>query len=441
MKTYVLDTSILLQSPQALMGFEDNIVVIPEVVLEELDAKKFDRNLEIQANVRWVGRFIDQLRKKGGKLNQGVALPNGGILQVEMNHREVTLPQSWNLSVADNRILSVALGLMLDGSKVAVVTNDIMLRIKSDLIGVDAQEYRNEQVADVDDQYMGWSDLIVPDQIIDQLYQNGEIAWTLKEPINHFYKLVSDITPKKSALAINKGQMLSKISGGDSSFYNFHLDTEQKFSRTALMDDNIPLVTLSGLAGSGKTLIALSAGLDKIGFRNIKNKSYRRILVIRPSKGLEDIGALPGGEQEKIAPWLRPIHDNLEQLVDGSPDRYNDEAELSDKVFELFERRMIVAESMAYLQGRSLVNYFVIIDEAQNLTPRQAKSIVTRAGNGTKIVMVGDPQQVNDIYMDQRSNGLSYTIETMKESPLHAHITLTRSKRSPLAKDAATRMP
>ncbi|RYD03820.1 hypothetical protein N752_17175 [Desulforamulus aquiferis] len=127
--------------------------------------------------------------------------------------------------------------------------------------------------------------------------------------------------------------------------------------------------------------------------------------------------------------------------MDGSPDRYNDEAELSDKVFELFERRMIVAESMAYLQGRSLVNYFVIIDEAQNLTPRQAKSIVTRAGNGTKIVMVGDPQQVNDIYMDQRSNGLSYTIETMKESPLHAHITLTRSKRSPLAKDAATRMP
>lgn len=434
-KIYVLDTSVLLQSPQALLAFGDNTIVLPEAVLEELDNKKQDLNPDIRANVRWVARFMDELRAKG-KLHEGVELPNGGTLKVELNCRDIKLPDSWPQNKNDNRILAVAKGMQKTGQPVAIVTKDIFLRIKADILDIPAQDYRNEQVVDLSEQYTGWKEEFVPDEIIDALHLNGKMPWEGEYLTNQFLILKSSSNPKKSILARYNGQQLVPLHNAEPNFYGFKLDTLQKFAREALMDDNIPLVTISGATGSGKTLLALGVGLEKVS-----SGVYRRMLICRPNVGMgEDIGYLPGTEQEKIAPFMRPILDNLEQLIDSHPDRYKNEKELDSKVAYLFQARKIVTEAVAYLQGRSIVKQWILIDEAQNLTPKQAKGIITRAGEGTKIVLVGDPEQINHPFLDAKTNGLSWAVEKMKGSPLHAHITLTKTKRSPLAEEAAARM-
>jgi len=220
-------------------------------------------------------------------------------------------------------------------------------------------------------------------------------------------------------------------------FFSFKLNLLQKYAREALRDDSIPLVTLMGATGSGKTLLSLGVGLEKI----LDENAYRRMLICRPNVSMgEEIGFLPGDEKDKIAPYMRPIFDNLEQLVDSHPDRYENEKELDGKIAYLFATRKIVTEAIAYLQGRSIVGQYILIDEAQNLTPKQAKGIITRAGEGIKIVLAGDPEQINNPFLDSRTNGLSWAVEKMKGSPLHAHITLTETKRSNLAMEAARLM-
>ena len=438
-KIYILDTSVLLQSPNAVLGFKDNLIVLPACVLEELDNMKKANDYEIRANTRWVARFLDQLRSSG-ELNKGVPLPNGGELRVEMNCvDDALLPCSWPGEKRDNRILAVAKNLQENGQPVIIVTKDVYLRIKADVLGISAQDYRNEQVEfDIEEQYRGWDELEVEENTIDRLYSDNTIPWPdHPNPTNKFFLLKSALNAQKSALTrFREGRMvLLKDSRPD--FYSFKLNLLQKFAREALRDDSIPMVTLMGATGSGKTLLSLGVGLEKV----LDESIYRRMLICRPNVSMgEDIGFLPGDEIDKIAPYMRPIYDNLEQLVDSHPDRYENERELDGKVSYLFSSRKLVTEAIAYLQGRSIVGQYILIDEAQNLSPKQAKGIITRAGEGTKIVLVGDPEQINNPFLDSRTNGLSWAVEKMKNSPLHAHITLTETKRSSLAMEAAKLM-
>jgi PhoH-like ATPase len=439
-KIYVLDTSVLLQSPNAVLGFQDNLIVLPGCVLEELDNMKKAADYEIRANTRWVARFLDQLRAQG-ELNQGVALPNGGELRVEMNciDNNPDLPCSWPGDKRDNRILAVAKNLQKTKQPVIIVTRDVFLRIKADVIGVPAQDYRNEQVEfDIDEQYRGWEEQNVPEELIDRIYSEGQVSWNGKpNPINKFFLLKAEGSAQKTALARYRDGRIVLLKDTRPDFFGFKLNLLQKYAREALRDNSIPMVTMMGATGSGKTLLSLGVGLEKILDENV----YRRMLICRPNVSMgEEIGFLPGDEKEKIAPYMRPIYDNLEQLVDSHPDRYDNEHELDGKVAYLFATRKIVTEAIAYLQGRSIVGQYILIDEAQNLTPKQAKGIITRAGEGTKIVLVGDPEQINNPFLDSRTNGLSWAVEKMKGSPLHAHITLTETKRSSLAMEAARLM-
>lgn len=435
----MLDTNVLLQSPQALITFEDNTVILPECVLEELDNLKRDKDPDVRFNVRQVARLLDDLREKQGDLYKGVKLPNGGTLKVELNHLDkVDLPLSWAESKVDNRILSIAKSLQDEGHLAIIVTKDIFLRIKADVIGVPAQDYLREQVVEtVVQTYKGWEEIVVEDREIENFYKEKTL-YLKEEPKfpNQFYLLRSNLIPNKTALAkynheINKAVLLRDP---NSEFYDFNLSVPQRFAREALRDPNIPLVTIMGATGSGKTMLALGVGLEVIA-----TGEYRRMLICRPNVGMgEDIGFLPGGEKEKIAPFMRPIFDNLEELM--GPGKDKNEQELSNKIKVLFDSRKIVTEAIAYLQGRSIVNQFILIDEAQNLTPKQIKGIVTRAGEGTKIVLVGDPEQINSPFLDSKTNGLSWAVEKMKGSKLHAHISLDKTRRSPLAEDAGIRM-
>ncbi|ATW26044.1 PhoH family protein [Candidatus Formimonas warabiya] len=434
-KIYVLDTSVLLQNPQALLSFEDNTVVIPEVVIEELDNKKADQDPEIKANVRWIARFLDGLRQQETSLYEGVKLPGGGSLKVEMNCLDVKLPETWKGTKADNRILAVAKGLQRTGQPVAIVTKDIFMRIKADTIQVEAQDFKSDQVVDLSEQYTGWEEVRVSAKKIETMYREGVVPWSKKELPNKFFILKNRLNPKQSVLGKYTDKKIVLLRDPEPNFYGFKLNTLQKFAREALLDDSVPLVTISGATGSGKTLLALGVGLEKVDARTV-----RRMLICRPNIGMgEDIGLLPGREEEKIAPYMRPIIDNLEQLIDSKPS-YDSDKEINSKVSYLFDKRVIVTEAIQFLQGRSIVKQWIFIDEAQNLTPKQAKGIVTRAGEGSKVVLVGDPEQINHPFLDARTNGLSFTIEMMKGSTRHSHITLSETKRSLLAMEAGNRM-
>ena len=455
-KIYVVDTNILLQAPYAIESFEDNAVVLPMVVLEELDHFKKAEG-EVGANARRVIRCLEQIRQKGDLL-KGVPLGNGGVIRVEKNFVDVKLPGDLAEEAADNRILRVCLGLAQScGEQVILVTKDILLRIKAQILGICAEDFTTDQVLEHENQYSGRCELYVPEEIFkdfkkkgvpaDQTYVLGEDGenYVPKLSENQFVVLKADQSAKKTQLGRVSGGVIRKLEYRKSAPYGITpRNTGQYFLQEALMQpaEKAPLVIVKGMAGTSKTFYSLAVGLEKL--LNHPTGEYRRILICRPNAQFDDdIGFLPGDEQEKISPLMRPVIDNLEQLIDSSEEeRYRDEEELKGKVEEIFARGIIQAEALNYIRGRSIVKTYLIIDEAQNTTPDQIKGIITRAGKDTKIILLGDPNQIDRPFLDERTNGLSYASEHMKGSPLCWQITMTAGEceRSALVMEAVRRL-
>ncbi|MDP4144615.1 MAG: PhoH family protein [Bacillota bacterium] len=456
-RTYVLDTNVILYSPGAIMSFGDNDVVIPEVVLEELDTFKKD-NSDLGANARHAARLIDRLRTKG-KLNNGIELPGGGKLRVEMNHYDTKIPPSWDKKKPDNRIIQVCKALKDQGEDVYLITKDIFERIKADTVDINVEDFYEKMVPEYDSQFTGRADVYTSSENIDDYYHkkimspkdlltysyDTEKYSTIELYTNQFVILHSLDNPRHTALGRFDGKNIVPLYYKDCNVLGISArNVGQKFMLESLYTDanKAPLVIVKGPAGTAKTLFSLAVGLQKI--IEEESNEYRRILVCRPNITMdEDIGYLPGTEEQKISPYMRPVFDNLELLVDSDEkERYKNEKELSDKIKELFDRRIITTEAVAYLRGRSIIKNWVIIDEAQNLTPKQVKAIITRVGAGTKLILIGDPEQIDHPFLDSRSNGLCYASEKMKGSSLCYQVTLKydECERSPLAYEASKRL-
>ena len=454
-KTYVLDTNVLIQAPYALSSFEDNHIVLPLAVLEELDGLKNSEG-ERGANARQAIRSLEGLRQQGSLID-GVALPAGGTLRLEVNCVNVELPPGLPEYKNDNRILKVCLGLKSQGQTVILVTKDIVVRIKAQMLGIDAQDFTTEQAPVQEEQYTGRCEVFVPEACFgdfkkknlspEDVYQigpGGERLSVTLEP-NEFLILRSDEADHKTQLGRFNGKKIVPLTYKKKKPYGVTpRNVGQRFLQEALMTppDEAPLVIVKGMAGTAKTFYSLAVGLSAM--LEHETPQYRRILVSRPNAQFDDdIGYLPGDEAEKIAPLLRPVIDNLELLVDqNEKERYSDERSLAGKIEELFDRGYISAQALNFIRGRSVAQTYLIIDEAQNLTPKQAKGIITRAGMGTKIILLGDPAQIDHPLLDERTNGLCYASEKMKGSPLCWQLTLTADEceRSPLAMDAVRRM-
>ena len=455
-KIYVIDTNVLLDAPYALESFEDNAVILPMVVLEELDHFKKVEG-EIGVNARKVIRYLDQQRQKGD-LTEGVVLESGGTLRVEKNFVDVQLPEDLPVERMDNRILKVCIGLTeTREEQVILVTKDILLRIKAQILGIEAENFTTDQVSEHENQYTGRCEVYVPEEVFKNFKKKGVPAdqvYILKEDgenqvpeleENQFVILRADQSTKKTQLGRVEDGIIKKLDYRKQSPYGISpRNAGQYFLQEALMQpaDKAPLVIVKGMAGTSKTFYSLAVGLEKL--LNHPTGEYRRILVCRPNAQFDDdIGFLPGDEQEKISPLMRPVIDNLEQLIDSSEEeRYQDEEVLKGKLDEIFERGIIQAEALNFIRGRSIVKTYLIIDEAQNTTPAQIKGIITRAGKDTKIILLGDPGQIDRPFLDERTNGLSYASEHMKGSPLCWQIKMAAEEceRSALAMEAVRRL-
>lgn len=454
-KTYVLDTSVLLQAPYALESFEDNHIVLPIAVLEELDALK-NADGEQGANARQAIRRLEALRAQGSLLT-GVPLPGGGRLRVETNCVDVKLPDGMPGYPNHRRILQVCQALRQDLSPVVLVTKNILLRIKAQMLDLPAEDFTSEQAPASEEQYTGRCQVFVPESAFEtfpkksidpkavyQVDANGQ-----RQPAalvcNQFVILRADQSNRKTQLGRFDGTKIVPLTYRKKKPYGISpRNVGQYFLQEALMTsaEEAPLVIVKGMAGTAKTFYSLAVGLHAM--LEQETPPYRRILISRPNVHFDDdIGFLPGDEEEKIAPLLRPVIDNLELLVDQNEDeRFSDEVSLSGKVEELFDRDILSAQALNFIRGRSVTKTYLIIDEAQNLTPKQAKGIITRAGIGTKIILLGDPNQIDNPLLDERTNGLSYAAEHMKGSPLCFQISLSAEEceRSALATDAVRRM-
>lgn len=431
-KTYVFDTSVCLTDYNSIRSFENNDVVIPLKVLDEIDAQK-KRQDGAGINARRIIKLLDSFRTRGN-LHKGVRIDKGkGIIFVK-NYDPSILPNDLDLSCPDNQIVATALTEQGNNPKrkVIVVSRDINMRVKCDSLGLFSEDYNQDQLVNrPDDVYKGFITHLVDDQTIDQFY-NGENIYFEKDEIslfpNQFIMLVSNSNEKKTALArfTNYQSPLHKIIEKEVWSVK-HRNKEQSFATDLLMDPKVAVVSLIGKAGSGKTLLAIAAGLEQSIGSTSRNR-YRRLIVSRPIQPMgKDLGYLPGTLEEKMTPWLAPIQDNLEYLMG------NDIMSLKDHL----DRGTIEIEALTYIRGRSISNAYIIIDEAQNLSRHEVKTILTRVGENTKIIFTGDIDQIDNIYVDGTSNGLTYAVEKLKEYELSAHVSLRKGERSKVATLAA----
>ncbi len=455
-KNYVLDTNVLIHTPYALASFEDNRIILPLAVIEELDGiKKADG--EKGRNARQAIRFLEQFRTEGN-LTEGVRLPWGGELRIEINHIDVELPAGFNPESPDNRILKVCKGLMQKNEKVILVTKDMVVRIKAQIMGIPVEDFTTDQVPTATESYTGRQEVYAPEDLLADFRKDGLPSgelYTIDEkgnsvPVdsaeNEFFIIHSDVEQKKTLLGRRVGDRIIPLRYERRNPFGVKpKNVGQKFIQEALLlpAAKIPLVIIKGPAGTAKTFYSLAVGLDKIVDDN--GAEYRKILVCRPNAQFdEDIGFLPGSEKEKISPLMRPILDNLEILfgIQSVHKKSQTTEDIQTSINYLFDGGMIEAQAMNFMRGRSITGSWLIIDEAQNLTPRQVKGIITRVGEGTKVILVGDPAQIDNTLLDERSNGLSYAADRMKGSPLCAQITMfsEECERSELALDAGKRM-
>jgi PhoH-like ATPase len=427
-RSFLLDTNVLLHDADSLSAFDDNNLVLTVDVLEELD--RFKRgNDEKGRNARRVIRTIDSLRD-GSPLSKGVKLPGGGKLFVLVKSFTDYLPKGMDSTVPDNRILAAACAMDKAGAEVIFVTKDINARVKADALGIRAEDFLN-RVVNFDELYTGWSEHLVPDDAVDAFYR-GEPA-TLEGEFcpNEGILLKAMGNPKHTARGIYRQDtgLIEPLQNGDSHPWGLTArNLQQQFAIEMLLREDIRLVTMLGQAGTGKTLLALAAGLQMVA----DEKRYRRIMVSRPIMPLgRDIGYLPGTKDEKLTNWMQPVSDNLQYLVDPKLEHSG------DKVQYLYDTGVVEVEAVTYIRGRSLPKLFIIIDEAQNLTPHEIKTVVSRAGEGSKVILTGDAYQIDNPYLDASSNGLTFVVERFKDQPIHGHITLAKSERSELASLAA----
>jgi len=434
MKTYVLDTNVLLHDPQAIFRFEENEVVLPLTVVEEIDRFKKEQS-ETGRNARQISRIIDGFRTQG-RLIDGLKLESGGLFRIAIYHEEsmLLLPPELRGGMGDNRILAVAKELDQAGTgQVFFITKDINLRIKADTIGLRAEDYESDKVA-IDELYSGTLELEVGSEQIDQFYRQGELQIAGEFLTNQGVTLVDRDNPSHSAIGRYHGvqqTLRPLLRAPKEGIWGIHpRNREQQFAIDLLLNDDYRVVSLVGKAGTGKTLLAIAAGLLKTADESI----YSRLLVSRPVFPMgRDLGFLPGDIDEKLAPWMQPIFDNVELLLASV-----DEGGKRKRGYrELIDLGLMEIEPLTYIRGRSIPRQYLIVDEAQNLTPHEIKTIITRAGEGTKIVLTGDPYQSDNPYIDSSSNGLSYAVERLKGQDISGHVTLTKGERSPLAELAA----
>ncbi|MGD0665227.1 MAG: PhoH family protein [Rhabdochlamydiaceae bacterium] len=431
-KSFVIDTNVLLHDPEAIKRFKDNDVIICLAVLEELDTMKRLSD-EIGKNARHVMRYIDSIKNQGNSnLQDGVPIENG--IKVIVNV-ELKLPEKKSfplpLDRATNKILMTAFVLKEMGKEVVLVSKDFVTRVKAEAIGLEAEDYENLKFS-YDKMYRGYRKVDVPKKEIDLFFKDGSISVSGKDFSPNEYCVMTSPEQSSAVCKYNpESKKLEPLIKLSRDIWGIHpLNVEQKCALDLLLRDDIKLVTLIGPAGTGKTLLALAAGLKKVFDDNV----YTKILVSRPIIPLgKDIGYLPGTKEEKLYHWMQPIYDNLEFLCSSTTGSTNG----PDAQQWIIESKKLEMEAVTYIRGRSLPKMYIIIDEAQNLTPHEVKTIISRAGKGTKVVLTGDPTQIDNPYLDKDSNALTYVVGRMRDYPTYGHMFLDRTERSELAAIAA----
>jgi PhoH-like ATPase len=431
-KTFVLDTNVLLFDPTAFRKFGKNTVFIPLIVIEEIDRFKKDQN-ENGRSARNFSRYIDDLRQRGS-LADGVVLDSGGTLIISVDRHVDSKNLPIDVSINDNLILSSALAYKLDGEDVLLVTKDINLRLKADILGVPAEDYGQLDIA-LDELYSGQRVFEISGERLKEYESSRFLALDEDEQAgifaNEYFIMQEFHNPRRRLLGrFHQGKkgIVPLISLREGIWGIYPKNVEQQFALDALLNDEIALVSLVGKAGTGKTLLAIAAGLEK----TIAQGKYSRLLVSRPIQPMgRDLGFLPGDVNEKLAPWMQPIFDNMDFLFNQNRKQAGTSYE------ELINQGMLHIEPLTYIRGRSIPGQYLIVDEAQNLSPHEVKTIVTRAGEGTKIVLTGDCQQIDSPYLDETNNGLAYVVDRLKTEEIIGHTTLRVGERSPLSEVAS----
>ena len=436
-KTFVLDTEVLLLTPYSIFSFDEHNVILADISVEDLNKEK-EHGTERGRNAKEAIRILEELSRKGS-ITKGVPLPGGGSFRIHSRYTSTPIPLDWDSGAPQTRILRACKSL---DENVTLVTNNMVMRLKADMIGIQSEPFKTEQMAEVEKQYTGRGKLVVPTQMLNAMYSDGVVKIgqdfaDCEFVENKYFILTDEADPKHTGLGVFENGCMCRVDV--SNVWGVKpRNVGQKFALHALMApaSEIPCVILKGGAGTGKTMLSVAAALQGV----LEDKTYIRCLTSRPNIQLDrEIGFLKGSEEDKIGPLIRPIYDNLEQLTRSMAEKSKDGVMLpSSYAQKLYDEGIMVSQALGFMRGRSIADQFIIIDEAQNMTPLQAFSIISRAGEGSKLVLCGDVQQIDNVALDSRTNGLTYASERLKGSPLVAQVTFENSEceRSALAAEA-----